>query len=55
VAAWRGAQVVDAMGGIVHPGFIDGHTHLGLHLMRGLLPEDPKAPPEGSPDPSRAG
>lgn len=48
-AAWRGAKVVDAMGGDVHPGFIDGHTHLGLHLIRGLLPEDPKAPAPGGP------
>lgn len=50
-AAWRGAKVVDAMGGVVHPGFIDGHTHLGLHLMRGLLPEDPKAPAQPGPGP----
>jgi 5-methylthioadenosine/S-adenosylhomocysteine deaminase len=50
-AAWRGAKTVDAMGGIVHPGFIDGHTHLGLHLMRGLLPEDPGAPAPPGPGP----
>lgn len=50
-AAWRGGKVIDAMGGIVHPGFVDAHAHLGLHLIRGLMPEDPNRPAALGPGP----
>ena len=29
---WRAHRRIDARGGVVHPGFIDGHYHAGLHL-----------------------
>ena len=41
---WLPATRIDARGGVVHPGFIDGHYHAGLHLIRGALPDDPAAP-----------
>ena len=41
---WTPATRIDAQGGVVHPGFIDGHYHAGLHLIRGALPDDPNAP-----------
>jgi 5-methylthioadenosine/S-adenosylhomocysteine deaminase len=41
---WTPAKRIDAGGGVVHPGYIDGHSHAGLHLIRGALPDDPKAP-----------
>ena len=36
-------NVIDADGGIVHPGFIDLHTHVSIHLTRGAVPDDPAA------------
>src|SRR5690242_13381388 len=33
---YRGAQVIDAHGGLVLPGFINGHTHVPMTLFRGL-------------------
>lgn len=38
---WTAARRIDARGGIVHPGFIDGHYHAGLHLSRGSIPDEP--------------
>ncbi|MGQ0567471.1 MAG: amidohydrolase family protein [Gemmobacter sp.] len=43
-AHWSPARRIDARGGVVHPGWIDGHYHAGLHLIRGALPDDPAAP-----------
>jgi 5-methylthioadenosine/S-adenosylhomocysteine deaminase len=43
-AHWAPARRIDAQGGVVHPGFIDGHYHAGLHLIRGALPDDPNVP-----------
>lgn len=40
-AAWTADRRIEAGGGLVHPGFIDGHYHAGLHLIRGALPDDP--------------
>ncbi len=40
-AAWTADRRIEAAGGLVHPGFIDGHYHAGLHLIRGALPDDP--------------
>ena len=33
---YRGAQVIDARGHLVLPGFINGHTHVPMTLFRGL-------------------
>ena len=30
----------------MHPGFIDGHYHAGLHLSRGSITDDPNPPKE---------
>jgi 5-methylthioadenosine/S-adenosylhomocysteine deaminase len=38
---WTAARRIDAGGGIVHPGYIDGHYHAGLHLSRGSITDDP--------------
>ncbi|HKT88216.1 MAG TPA: amidohydrolase [Candidatus Sulfotelmatobacter sp.] len=35
-AEYQGAQVIDAHGGLVLPGFINGHTHVPMTLFRGL-------------------
>lgn len=32
------AQLIDARGGLVHPGFIDGHAHVGWGLLRCVTP-----------------
>jgi cytosine/adenosine deaminase-related metal-dependent hydrolase len=42
-ARFRGRRVLDARGGIVHPGFVDGHYHVSIHLARGSVPDDPQA------------
>jgi len=49
---WRATRRIDAAGGAVHPGFIDGHYHPNLHLTRGALSDNPKKPMDegGSPD-----
>jgi 5-methylthioadenosine/S-adenosylhomocysteine deaminase len=31
--------VRDLAGRIVHPGFVDGHTHMGMELVRGMAPK----------------
>ena len=45
-ARWRAARRMDAGGAVVHPGFIDGHYHAGLHLSRGSITDDPNPPKE---------
>ncbi len=35
------ARRLDARGGLVHPGYIDGHTHASLHLSRGAITDNP--------------
>ena len=37
--AYVAEQVVDARGGVVQPGFVDGHNHLSQHLGRGTIPD----------------
>ncbi len=32
-------RLIDARGGVVHPGFIDCHVHLSQHLGRGTIPD----------------
>lgn len=41
LAEWTATRRIDAGGGIVHPGFIDGHYHAGLHLSRGSISDAP--------------
>ncbi len=36
---YRPDRTIDANGGVVHPGFIDCHVHLSLHLGRGSIPD----------------
>lgn len=43
---WRAARRIDAQGGTIHPGFIDGHYHASLHLTRGSIPDSPNPPKE---------
>ena len=35
-ARYRAVQTIDAHGGLVLPGFINGHTHVPMTLFRGL-------------------
>jgi 5-methylthioadenosine/S-adenosylhomocysteine deaminase len=42
-AKFKPRLVMDARGGVVHPGLIDCHYHTGIHLARGAVPEDPSA------------
>jgi cytosine/adenosine deaminase-related metal-dependent hydrolase len=39
--AYRGRRLLDARGAVVHPGFVDGHCHVTIHLGRGAVPDDP--------------
>ncbi|MDY0145987.1 MAG: putative aminohydrolase SsnA [Kiritimatiellia bacterium] len=39
----RGAQVVDAKGKVIMPGFINAHMHLYSTFCRGLMPKQPPA------------
>jgi len=41
---------IDAQGGVVHPGFVDGHYHTGVHLSRGAVSDDPNKPARGGGD-----
>jgi 5-methylthioadenosine/S-adenosylhomocysteine deaminase len=41
-ARFNANRSIDARGGAVHPGFIDGHTHASLHLTRGCITDNPK-------------
>lgn len=41
VARFHAARSLDARGGLVHPGYIDGHTHASLHLSRGAITDNP--------------
>jgi cytosine/adenosine deaminase-related metal-dependent hydrolase len=40
-ARFRPARVLDAQGGAVHPGMIDGHLHATCHLTRTAFSDDP--------------
>src|SRR6185503_4910649 len=40
------AETIDAAGAPVHPGFINGHYHAGLHLSRGCITDNPNPPKE---------
>jgi cytosine/adenosine deaminase-related metal-dependent hydrolase len=43
-ARFRPRRTIDAAGGAVHPGFIDGHYHATLHLSRGAITDNPHPP-----------
>lgn len=40
LAAWRSERVIDAKGGIVHPGFIEAHLHVNAQTCRGYFRGD---------------
>jgi cytosine/adenosine deaminase-related metal-dependent hydrolase len=37
---WRAPRVLDAGGGIVHPGYVDAHLHINAHTCRGFFRGD---------------
>src|SRR5262245_9932472 len=37
---WQAPRVLDAGGGIVHPGFIDAHLHINAQTCRGFFRGD---------------
>ena len=41
-ARYRAKRMIDAKGGLVHPGYIDTHTHATLHLSRGAITDNPR-------------
>ena len=41
-ARFSGKRVLDARGGVVHPGMVDAHLHSTIHLSRTAFPDDPK-------------
>lgn len=41
-ARFQAKRAIDARGGLVHPGYIDGHTHASLHLSRGAITDNPR-------------
>jgi cytosine/adenosine deaminase-related metal-dependent hydrolase len=49
-SAYRAKRSIDAKGATVHPGLVDGHYHLDLHLTRGVVTDDPAQPAVGRRD-----
>ena len=47
--AWHAPRVVDAQGGIAHPGFIDAHLHVNAQTCRGLFRGDASKTAGGGP------
>ena len=39
LAAYEPARTIDARGGVVHPGFVETHTHVTYHLGRAAVPD----------------
>jgi 5-methylthioadenosine/S-adenosylhomocysteine deaminase len=39
LSRFEGRRTLDARGGVVHPGFVECHTHVSLHITRGAMPE----------------
>jgi cytosine/adenosine deaminase-related metal-dependent hydrolase len=37
---WRAARIIDAGGGLVHPGFVDAHLHVNAQTCRGFFRGD---------------
>jgi cytosine/adenosine deaminase-related metal-dependent hydrolase len=46
-AAYHAPRIIDAKGGVVHPGFIDAHYHTTMHLTRAAITDDPRKPALG--------
>lgn len=46
-AAWRAPRTIDAKGAVVHPGFVEGHYHMTMHLTRASITDDPRKPALG--------
>lgn len=42
------ARVIDAEGGLVHPGLVEAHYHATMHLTRGTLPDHAPVSGEGA-------
>jgi 5-methylthioadenosine/S-adenosylhomocysteine deaminase len=40
LGGWQAPRVLDAGGGIVHPGFIDAHLHINAQTCRGFFQGD---------------
>src|SRR5215469_3546360 len=40
LSGWRSARILDAQGGVVHPGFIDAHLHVNAQTCRGFFRGD---------------
>ncbi|MGM0655223.1 MAG: amidohydrolase family protein, partial [Thermodesulfobacteriota bacterium] len=38
---WEGATLMDACGGIIMPGLVNGHTHTPMSMFRGLADDLP--------------
>lgn len=49
-ARYRGRRVLDAGGAPVHPGLIDAHYHVTMHLTRGAVTDDPNQRAVGGQD-----
>ena len=45
---------IDARGGAIHPGFVDGHYHTGVHLTCSSVTDDPSKPAVGVPSRAKA-
>ena len=52
-ARFKGRRVLDAGGAPVHPGLIDAHYHVTMHLTRGAVTDDPNERAVGGQDTSK--
>src|SRR6185312_3070213 len=50
LAAWRSANVIDAQGATVHPGYVDAHLHVNAQTCRGFFRGDASKSDAGGPN-----